>query len=164
MFKFIIEIDKNLYNRTNDILNAWENRNSSVYVLIQSFFESLIKNIISNIGKKNYIETKSSLGNLLNNKYVLSVLKHDLNITPHIINQISELNRKANSYKHLSYIEFIESSAIEYIELLYFFSSTYYEYSFNTRLETFNKQDLLDYFKNDFEKNVSTSVSSEERK
>ncbi len=156
MFDFVKKIDEGLFHRVLDVLNAYENRNASIYVLIQSAFESFLKRAISDKSNRSYMQPKDGLGQLLNYKFVNAILKYDLKISDEQIKEISALNSKGNSFKHDQYIKFVSADCLMAIELLYDVFSKYYHTIFEDSLPPFNKDYLHE--KEPFEAVVESNI------
>jgi RecQ family ATP-dependent DNA helicase len=132
MYDFVRELDEDLYLRLDDIRNAWVNHNSSIYSIIQSYAESLIKFLVKHQKKSSYLENRSNLGSMLDNSYVLSVLKHDLKISDKEF--LQKINKTANTYKHERRIEFNEEQTRATIRDILEFSKRVYEYVYGKKL------------------------------
>jgi ATP-dependent DNA helicase RecQ len=132
MYKFLKELDEDLYQRFEDIRNAWINHNSGIYSILQSYTECLIKFLIKFQKKGSYLDNRSNLGSMLDNSYVLSVLKHDLKIDNKEF--LQKINKTANTYKHDRRVEFIDTSVLENIKEILDLSKKVHEYIHNEKL------------------------------
>lgn len=120
------DINFDLYESYNNSVLMWKNRNKGVYFFVQQFIELLIKHIVKDEGKSSYLEHRSSLGGLLENRFVKDLLRYDLNFNDEDFNKLSEINRTGNKAKHDALnIQYIEDNVKNYLIFNYKFAQNY---------------------------------------
>lgn len=129
MFEFLRELDEDLYKRYLDIESAYKTYSGGIYVSIQFYLENLLKYVVKNMDQNFYLESRETLGTLLNN----NVLKNTLEIEFAIknLNEASVINKKGNNYKHNVTSEFEKKEVINHIKYIYELSVKVNNYFFD---------------------------------
>ena len=165
MIEKLKDVNLDLFESYNSSILMWRNRNKGVYVFLQQFLELFIKHIIKEAKKSNYIEPKSGLGALLNNRYVIDYIKYDLKISDADFRMIEKINKSGNDFKHESYsIEYLENDVLEYIAFNYEFTAKYFKHIRNIDIEKFDSAQFVrtdeDLFKHEVASIKQTKVES----
>lgn len=143
MLEIIKESYNSIYESFNNSVLMWKNGNNGVYIFIQQFQELLIKQIIHDANKSNYLGSKPNLGSILNNKFVKDFLKYELNYTEQDFNTISEINFKGNATKHTdTKINYLEKDVVSYIKFNFNTLKNYFKKHYNIDLGNFDESVL----------------------
>jgi hypothetical protein len=138
-FKFIENLNQNVYETWSNAILMWENRNKSTYSFIQQYAEKLIILIFVNMGKKQNLGPAPNLGKLLDNKYVRVSLSIDFNLKESDFSVLSDINKSGNAAKHgLGDITFLEEKVSKYFEFCYLLSKRYAETLGVKEIQTFD--------------------------
>lgn len=123
-FKFLDDLNQDLYKRYLMIEDALKNKNGNVYVEIQAFLENLFKYINKREGY-NLVQTKT-LGDFLKNHKIITFCL--VRIEYNDINILKKINYYGNNHKHQKVIEFKFTEFIKFIREIHLISRKVYNY------------------------------------
>lgn len=159
--QFVNEISLDLRLRLNDILNGTQNKNDSVYVPIQTYAENLLKIIAKYHDKAKYLDKRTTLGSMLDNKVMLSLLEYDYNLKD--LSVLKEINKQGNQYKHNGHVSFDEPAVTRFVSFILNLSVLFYEKSTGKTVNRseiqFNKQPEVS--KQEFDNKITEVVKNE---
>lgn len=117
-FKFLSELNMDLYKRYKTIEESLKNSNGSIYVEMQVYLETLFKFISRREGYN--IHQSKTLGEFLNNSKIINYCL--VRIEYDNLDLLKTINYYGNNYKHQALVEFRFNEFIKFIEETYIIS------------------------------------------
>lgn len=147
MFLFLKNIDTILVKILNDIDNSIKVKNGYTMVAIQSYCEVLLKYI--NSKEKIVNSTKVSLGDLINNEKIISIIEKDLSCD---LLQMIRINNIANDIKHEGKSNFDKKEIEKSYRYIYVLSVKINNYYSDEKVEYNYDSNVFESLLNEYEK------------